>query len=173
MLSSTRSRASPWLTSSQRRFTRRASQRQDTLLGAFCSTPALSVTVSFSTLSPLLVNTCFTWETRQTDSFVSLTNCSWEPARQPLPCKQLSQLVESVESIALHRLREDYQGHHAPANGIDAKTLSSVPCGQRSLHHVHQLSPEGHSTGIPQTAGRGESISLAGFTTADASSQQP
>ena len=56
-----------------------SSQRQDTLLGAFCSIPALSITVSFSTFS------------------------------------------------SLHSLREDYQGHHAVANGIDAKTRSSVP----------------------------------------------
>ena len=45
----------------------------------------------FSTLSSLLVNTCFTLDTRQTDSFVSLTNCSWEPAHRPHPCNQLSQ----------------------------------------------------------------------------------
>ena len=40
-----------------------SSQRQDTLLGAFCSIPALSITVSFSTFSSLLVNTCFTNDT--------------------------------------------------------------------------------------------------------------
>ena len=122
--------------SSPQRFARRTPQRQDTLLGAFCSIPALSVTVSFSTLSSLLVNTRFTWETLQTDSFVSLTNFSQEPAHRPHPCNQISRLVERVESIAHHSLRENHQGHHAVANGIDAKTRSLVPSVQRSLHHV-------------------------------------
>ena len=72
-----------------------------------------------------------------------------------------------------HSLREKLPGTPCRSQRHRRQdTLLGAFCPTK-LTPCNQLSPESHSTGIPQTAGRGESISFAGFTIADASSQQP
>ena len=119
-----------------------SSQRQGTLLGAFCST-ALSITVSFSTFSSLLVNTCFTWETPAIRLFRKPDQLFVGRLAQGHSCHVANGYLSwprGSRALLSSALLEDYHGQHAVANGIVRQDfLLEVPFAQLK-HYTHVTS---------------------------------